>query len=68
MTAFAEQNCIRVEQLRYMMAQLSTEDSKLKLLKTASVHVFDKSRLSLVQDDFFLEKNKVKAKEIITMN
>jgi hypothetical protein len=62
---FTEAHCVRVDQLRYMMAQLSLEDNKLKLLKLASANIHDKARLITVSEDFFLEKNKKMAKEIV---
>jgi hypothetical protein len=65
MKEFTEAHCVRVDQLRYMMAQLSLEDNKLKLLKLASTNIYDKARLINASDDFFLEKNKLRAKEII---
>lgn len=66
MRGFVVLSCVRVEQLRYMLAQLETEDHKLKLLQSAMGHVYDPSRLPSVLEEFFLEKNKEKAAMILS--
>jgi Domain of unknown function (DUF4476) len=65
MTAFTTANCIRVEQLRYMMSKLSQEDSKLALLSASKEHIYDPENMPKVIDEFFLARTKVKAQEII---
>ncbi|MEN9639266.1 MAG: hypothetical protein RLZZ262_1134 [Bacteroidota bacterium] len=65
MINFLHQHSINVDQLRYLMAQLSLEDRKLELLKTALPSILDKTKLSEVTDEFLLDKNKEKARELI---
>ncbi|MFN0032450.1 MAG: DUF4476 domain-containing protein [Flavobacteriales bacterium] len=66
MNHFVSANCINVDQLRYMMAQLSTEDHKLKLLQAASTHITNWQRLPSVEDDFYLARSKKKVREIVS--
>jgi hypothetical protein len=47
------------------MAQLSLEDRKLELLRIALPSISDKSRLAEVTDEFLLDKNKEKARELL---
>lgn len=65
MNSFALTNCLRMDQLRFMLAQLEVEDNRLRLLEAAVNSIYDTSRLPLVLDDFFLEKNKERARAII---
>jgi len=65
MKNFLMLSCVRVDQLRYMLAILEIEDSKLKVLQAAQGHIFDTDHIQSVLDDFFLEKNKEKARSII---
>ena len=65
MKAFALTTCLRVDQLRYMLVQLEVEDNRLRLLELAVNSIYDTSRLPIVLDDFFLEKNKERARTII---
>jgi hypothetical protein len=65
MKSFALTTCLRVDQLRFMLVQLEVEDNRLQLLEVAMNSVYDTSRLPLVLDDFFLEKNKERARTII---
>jgi hypothetical protein len=65
MRKFVLAECIRTDQLRYLLAQLSMEDYKLKLLEDARTRVFDPSRLARVLDDFYLEKNREKARLLL---
>lgn len=58
-------NCMSVEQLRYLLANLEMEENKLHILSACKGHVSDVSRLSSVTEDFFLEKNKQKARAIL---
>lgn len=58
-------HCVNVDQLRYMMARLEMEENKIKLLQSAMGHIYDPERLSTVEADFFLEKNKVRVREIL---
>ena len=62
---YLQNESINIDQLRYLMAQLSLEDRKLELLKMAIPKVQDKSRLHEVADEFLLDKNKEKAKEMV---
>jgi hypothetical protein len=64
MTAFVSAHCLRVEQLRFMLSQLSQEDNKLQLLQAAQ-NIHDRSALGAVEEDFFLARNKEKVREII---
>jgi hypothetical protein len=67
MKSFALTTCLRVDQLRFMLTQLEVEDNRLRLLEQAMNSVYDTSRLPLVLDDFFLEKNKERARAIISL-
>ena len=62
---YLQTHTISIEQLRYLMAQLSLEDRKLELLRTALPFVSEKSRLNEILEEFLLDKNKSKAKEMI---
>jgi len=65
MRGYVMTGCVRVDQLRYMLAQLEMEDHKLRLLQDAMGHVYDPSRLPAVLEEFFLEKNRDRAVNII---
>lgn len=67
MRSFAMLTCMRVDQLRYMLAQLEVEDSKLKLIEASKSNVYDTSRLELVLNDFFLEKNRERARTLLDL-
>lgn len=56
---------ISVDQLRYLMALLDTEDSKLLLLTNLKNKISDPARLNSVSEDFFLQKNKEKVTLIL---
>lgn len=62
---YAETHCLRAEQVRYLMAQLNTEDLKIRLLESSIGHVFDPAKLQPVEEDIFLEKNKRRVREIL---
>jgi hypothetical protein len=47
------------------MAQLSLEDRKLELLRLAVPRMTDKGRIMEVTEEFLLDKNKAKAREIV---
>ncbi|MFN8699460.1 MAG: DUF4476 domain-containing protein [Flavobacteriales bacterium] len=66
MKSFALTTCLRVDQLRFLLTQLEVEDNRLRLLEQAVNSIYDTSRLPLVLDDFFLEKNKERARAIIS--
>jgi Domain of unknown function (DUF4476) len=68
MTQFCSAHCLRVEQMRYLLSQLEMEDNKISLLRTCIANIYDISRISQFEDDFFLEKNKVIVREIIVQN
>ena len=68
MSSFLSTNCIRVDQLQYMMSKLSQEDNKLALLAASKGHVYDTENIQSVLDEFFLDRNKSKAAEIIETN
>jgi hypothetical protein len=59
------ENCFRVDQIRYMLAQLALEDNKIKLLEVGKASIYDFDRASQIVDDFFLDRNKNKAKAIL---
>lgn len=65
MTNYLQTEKLNVDQLRYLMAQLSLEDRKLELLRIALPSISDKSRLAEVTDEFLLDKNKEKARELL---
>jgi hypothetical protein len=65
---FANAQCIRVEQLRFMMNKLTEEDNKLALLIATKDHIYDPEQAQQVLNEFFLAKNKTKASEIIGAN
>ena len=58
-------HCLRAEQVRYLLAQLNTEDLKIRLLEIGVDHVFDRSKLMVIEEDIFLEKNKRRVREIL---
>ena len=51
-------SCIRVDQLRILINFLNLEENKLKLVQSSVSRVFDITRLSQLEQDFFIEKNK----------
>lgn len=59
------ENCFRVDQIRYMLAQLALEDNKIKLLEVGKASIYDFDRANQIVDDFFLDRNKNKAKAIL---
>lgn len=63
--SYIESHCLRAAQLRFLMAQLNTEDLKIRLLESGVNHVFDPEKLSAVEEDIFLEKNKRRVREIL---
>lgn len=65
MKLFVEGHCLKVDQLRYLMAQLNTEELKVKLLESGMGHVYDPQRLGAVEEDVFLERNKRRVKELV---
>jgi len=65
MKNFISQNCVRVEQLRFMMSNLSMEDNKIILLKASNGRISDVNNLKKVEEDFFLQKNKAWVVEIL---
>lgn len=65
MKAFCAANCLRVDQLRYLLAVLETEDQKLRLLEIVIGRIYDTERLSSIEDDFFLEKTKEKVRHML---
>ncbi|MFM7729942.1 MAG: DUF4476 domain-containing protein [Flavobacteriales bacterium] len=66
MKKFLESYCVRCEQLRFMIAQLSQEDYKLALIQSAVGHLADPTKLHHLADDFFLERNKQVVLDIAT--
>jgi hypothetical protein len=62
---FASAQCIRVEQLRFMMNKLTQEDSKLALLIASKDHIYDPEQAQQILNEFILAKNRAKAVEII---
>jgi hypothetical protein len=65
LTEFASTQCIRTEQLRTMMAMLTQEDNKITLLLASKSHIYDPEQIRDVLNEFFLDRNKQKATEII---
>lgn len=65
MKQFISKSCLRVEQIRYMMSQLSMEDNKFLLLKESLSHISDTTNLYRTEADFFLEKNKARVNELL---
>jgi hypothetical protein len=65
MKQFISNSCLRVEQIRYMMSQLSMEDNKFILLRESLNHISDTSNLYRTEADFFLEKNKARVNELL---
>jgi hypothetical protein len=65
MTQFCSTHCLRVEQMRYLISQLEMEDNKISLLRACIANIYDISRISQFEDDFFLEKNKVIVHKLI---
>jgi hypothetical protein len=68
MSRFASAQCIRTEQLKFMMGKLSQEDNKLALLSAAKGHIYDPELLNEVLSEFFLARNKSKAAELIVID
>ena len=65
LSEFASTHCIRTEQLRTMMAMLTQEDNKITLLLASKSHIYDPEQIRDVLNEFFLDRNKQKATEII---
>jgi hypothetical protein len=65
---FASTQCLRIEQLRFMMNKLTQEDNKLALLIASKEHIYDPEQAQQLLNEFFLAKNKTKASEIIEAN
>jgi len=65
LSEFASTQCIRIEQLRFMMNKLTQEDNKLALLIASKEHIYDPEQAQQILNEFFLAKNKAKASEII---
>lgn len=57
--------CWKVDQLRYLLSQLDMEDNKIKILELAKPSIYDFDRAHTITEDFFLERNKIKAKAIL---
>ena len=68
LSGFASSQCIRIEQLRFMMNKLTQEDNKLALLIASKDHIYDPEQAQQLLNEFFLAKNKTKAGEIIGAN
>jgi Domain of unknown function (DUF4476) len=62
---YLQQHVINVDQLRFILAQISMEDRKLEILRQAVPKVTDRKRLREMTDEFLLDKNKMKAEELI---
>jgi hypothetical protein len=65
MKEYAGSQCITVVQLRQLFGKLMQEDNKLELLSTARSHIYNPENLNEVLEDFFLERSKLKAQQII---
>jgi hypothetical protein len=65
MNQYLQDHSLNIDQLRFLMAQLSLEDRKLELLRLAVPRMTDKSRIMEVTEEFLLDKNKAKAREIV---
>jgi hypothetical protein len=65
MGQYLQDHAINIDQLRFLMAQLSLEDRKLELLRLAVPKMTEKSRMMEVTEEFLLDKNKAKAREIV---
>jgi hypothetical protein len=63
--SYLQQHWVNVDQLRFILAQISMEDRKLDILRQALPKVTDRSRLPEMMDEFLLDKNKMKAQELI---
>lgn len=57
--------CWKVDQLRFLLSQLDMEDNKIKILELAKPSIYDFDRAQTIVEDFFLERNKIKAKAIL---
>ncbi len=66
MKAFVQQRCLRVEQMRFMISKLSLEENKIDLLQVGIKNVHDPVNLKRVEEDFFLEKNKVRVHKLVS--
>ena len=62
---YMSSHCLRADQVRYLLAQLNTEDLKIRLLENGIDRVFDPAKLSAIEEDIFLEKNKRRVREIL---
>jgi hypothetical protein len=56
-------NCIKVDQLLYLLSLLEIEDNKLSLAESLIPQAFDPQRLNLLESAFFLDKNKVRIRQ-----
>lgn len=65
MKEYAGSQCITVAQLRQLLGKLMQEDNKLDLLATAKSHIYNPEILGEVLEDFFLERSKSKAAQLI---
>lgn len=65
MKEYAGSQCIVVAQLRQLLGKLMQEDNKLELLAISRSHIYDPENLKNVLEDFFLERSKTKAEQII---
>jgi len=63
---YLDSRMLTIDQFRYLMALLDTEDSKLVLLANHKNQIVDSAHLSSLVDDFFLQKNKEKAQQILS--
>jgi hypothetical protein len=57
--------CVRVDQLRYLLSNLELEENKMQLAEHCLPRMYDPARIALIEDDFFLAKNKEKIKWLI---
>lgn len=58
-------NCIKVDQLLYLLSLLEIEDNKLNLAESLIPQAFDTQRLNLLESAFFLDKNKVRIRQSV---
>jgi len=65
LSEFASSQCVRTEQLRTMMGILTQEDNKIALLLASKNHIYDVQQIRDVLNEFFLDRNRQKAIEII---
>lgn len=65
MKEYVGSQCILVAQLRQLLGKLMQEDNKLELLSISKSHVYNPENLGEVLEDFFLERSKSKAVQMI---